>query len=130
MFCTHNYAYVTYPTANSKVFGPKRYTSEPKKSERTQVIIAFARADFYLLSNGMEKWTTNEVCSFIANKGFQEDVVELFSVNRITGEVLSLLTEDDLKELGVAALGDRKLLLKALKTAQASEGKQVIESVN
>lgn len=67
--------------------------------------------------DAMEKWSTVEVCNFISSKGFQEDVIQLFSVNRISGEVLPLLTDGDLKELGVAALGDRKLLLKYFKTA-------------
>ena len=52
----------------------------------------------------------------VASKGFQEDVIRLFSVNRISGEVLPQLNDGDLKELGVAALGDRKLLLKLFKT--------------
>ena len=60
----------------------------------------------------MERWSTSEVCEFIAEKGFEEDVIELFRVNRIRGPVLSLLTDAELKELGVAAMGDRKLLLK------------------
>ena len=55
----------------------------------------------------MEKWSTDKVCSFIAGKGFQEDIINLFSVNRISGEVLLLLSDGDLKELGVAALGYR-----------------------
>ena len=50
-------------------------------------------------------------------KASKEDVINLFSVNRISGEVLPLLSDGDLKELGVAALGDRKLLLKHFKTA-------------
>ena len=60
----------------------------------------------------MENWSVQEVCSFIEQKGFEDDVIELFRVNRIRGPALSLLTEEDLKELGVAALGDRKILLK------------------
>ena len=55
------------------------------------------------------------MCNFIAFKGFQQDVIQLFNVNRISGEVLPLLSDGDLKELGVAALGDRKLLLKCFK---------------
>ena len=39
-------------------------------------------------------------------------MIELFRVNRIRGPALSLLTEEDFRELGVAALGDRKILLK------------------
>ena len=37
-----------------------------------------------------------------------------FAENKIDAETLSELTADDLKELGVAALGDRKKLLKAI----------------
>ena len=37
-------------------------------------------------------------------------VVEIFRENRIDGSVLIDLTVDDMKELGVKALGDRKKL--------------------
>lgn len=60
----------------------------------------------------MEGWSVEEVCEFIEEQGFQKDVIELFRSNRIRGPVLSMLTDEELKELGVAALGDRKLLLK------------------
>lgn len=60
----------------------------------------------------MESWSVEEVCGFIEEKGFEKDVIELFRANRIRGPVLSTLTDEELKELGVAALGDRKLLLK------------------
>ena len=53
-----------------------------------------------------------ELCNFIEDEGFEKDVVELFRGNRIRGPVLPLLTSEDLKELGVAALRDRKILLK------------------
>ena len=60
----------------------------------------------------METWSVEEVCGYIEEKGFENDVIELFRANRIRGPVLSMLTDDELKELGVAALGDRKILLK------------------
>ena len=60
----------------------------------------------------MESWSVEQVCRFIEEKGFEEDVIELFRVNRIRGQVLSMLTDEELKELGIVALGDRKLLLK------------------
>jgi len=60
----------------------------------------------------MEGWSVQELCNFIEDEGFEKDVVELFRGNRIRGPVLPLLTLEDLKELGVAALRDRKILLK------------------
>ena len=69
----------------------------------------------------MESWSAEEVCCFIAEKGFEKDVIELFRVNRIRGPVLSLLTDAELKELGVAALGDRKLLLKLFQHTSSSK---------
>lgn len=78
------------------------------------------RKFIYVSNEVMESWSTNEVCSFIAEKDFEKDVVELFRVNRIRGPVLSLLTDTELKELGVTALGDRKLLLKLFQHASTS----------
>ncbi|XP_065885283.1 uncharacterized protein [Dysidea avara] len=56
----------------------------------------------------MEKWSINEVCDFLSENDFEEDIVECFRVNKIRGRVLFLLSEDDMKQLGLDALGDRK----------------------
>ena len=73
----------------------------------------------------MESWSVQEVCSFIEEKGFEKDVIELFRKNRIRGPALSLLSEEDLKELGVAALGDRKILLKLLQPTTLTDKNKV-----
>lgn len=61
------------------------------------------------------------------------DFAETFRANRIRPEVLPSLTNEDLKELGVTALGDRKLLLASIaemqtlppeRTTTASEGER------
>ena len=39
---------------------------------------------------------------------------EMFRANDIDGELLSRLTNDDLKDIGVASLGHRKKLLEAI----------------
>ena len=56
----------------------------------------------------MEQWNINEVCDFLSENDFDEDIVECFRVNKIRGRVLFLLSEDDMKQLGLGALGDRK----------------------
>jgi SAM domain (Sterile alpha motif) len=47
---------------------------------------------------------------------------QAFRDNEIDLRVLSELTVDDLKELGVAAIGDRRLLLKAIADLSANPG--------
>jgi len=44
-----------------------------------------------------------------------------FRENNIDGEILARLTAEDLKELGVALVGDRRKLLEAIATLRASE---------
>lgn len=52
-----------------------------------------------------------EVCSILLAAGFDEATVEIFRVNKIDRTILLDLDKDDVKELGVTALGDRKKLL-------------------
>ena len=63
----------------------------------------------------MDSWSISDVCDFLADNNFDEEVVIVFRRNKINGKVLSLLTEEDFKELGLAALGDRRLLSHLLK---------------
>ena len=43
-----------------------------------------------------------------AANNFDEEVVKVFHSNKVNGKVLSLLTEEDFKELRLTALGDRQ----------------------
>ena len=57
----------------------------------------------------MESWSVAEVSEFLVANGFDEEV-ELFRRNKIRGKVLKLLTDRDLQEMGLTAIGDRRLL--------------------
>ena len=63
----------------------------------------------------MESWSVLDVSDFLTANNFDEEVVKVFRCNKINGKVLSLLTEADFKELGLTALGDRRLLSHLLK---------------
>ena len=63
----------------------------------------------------MESWNIEEVCEFLMKYEFDEEVVQIFRVNKISGSVLVLLSDTDMKELGLTALGDRKRLQFLLK---------------
>ena len=54
------------------------------------------------------------------------DYAEAFAKNRIKFDHLADLCEDDLRELGVAAMGDRKALLRAI-AALADESVDLTE---
>ena len=58
----------------------------------------------------MENWSVAEVSEFLDANGFDEEVIELFRLNKIRGKVLKLLTDKDLQEMGLTAIGDRRLL--------------------
>lgn len=52
----------------------------------------------------------NEVCQLLRKRGFDELIVETFEKNKIDMNVLKDIDADDMKELGITALGDRKRL--------------------
>ena len=58
-----------------------------------------------------------DVASWLRNLGL-ERYETAFRENDVGAEVLGLLTADDLKELGVAAVGHRRLLLAAIAKLQ------------
>ena len=50
------------------------------------------------------------VCRLLSDAGFDNTVVEIFRENKVDLEVLISLDKEDMLELGVVALGDRKRL--------------------
>lgn len=60
-------------------------------------------------------WTANQVCRYINGIGGQVSTYgEVFLSKQINGEKLMMLTEDDLKDLGVDELGVRKKIMNGL----------------
>lgn len=76
----------------------------------------------------MEFLSIVEVGLLLQAQGFQDDVVEVFRLNKIDGCTLLELNRDDLKELGIVALADRKRLEKMIDKGKAPE--RNVETVN
>ena len=76
------------------------------------------------MAKSLGSLTTPEVCSLLKESGFDTDVVETFQKNKIDGTTFLDLDADDLKVLGVVALGDRKRIQK-LKEAAAESFNEV-----
>ena len=66
----------------------------------------------------------NKVCELLKKKDFDEEVVEVFRKNKVSEAVLIELDYDDLKELGIVALGDRKMIKKLINELQVQEPPQ------
>ena len=52
--------------------------------------------------------SVERVCDFLVQNGFDYEVVGAFRQNKIDWDVFAQLDRDDIRELGVTALGDRK----------------------
>ena len=66
------------------------------------IIITTSVVNFYAPS------IMEEVSSLLTNAGFDTEIVQIFVSNKIDRSVLATLTTQDMKELGIVALGDRK----------------------
>ena len=69
----------------------------------------------------MQGLSAVDVCKLLQANGFEVEVAEVFLENKIDGSTLLDLNSEDLKELGITALGDRKRLQKlCTQTAKVS----------
>ena len=66
--------------------------------------------------------STEEICNLLLENGFHHSVADVFRDNKIDGAVLADLDKDDMKELGISALGDRKKLQQLINQLKNSEG--------
>lgn len=60
----------------------------------------------------MSSLNISDVCKLLRENGFDEEVIETMRTNKIDGSTFIDLNSQDLKELGIVALGDRKRLEK------------------
>ena len=63
----------------------------------------------------LEDWSNADVIKWLYINSFQ-DYIDSFISNSIDGEALMLVDDKQLKDMGVAALGHRKKILKMIKT--------------
>ena len=70
--------------------------------------ILLKRKVFFLIIL-VNEWTTKEVSEWLSQIGFG-DCIDDFRENNIEGDSLLFLSNDDLKELGISALGDRRIM--------------------
>jgi hypothetical protein len=65
----------------------------------------------------LQFWTSDRVSEWLASLGLGH-LKELFQEHRISGDVLMELSQTDLAEMGVSALGDRKRIIRGIALLQ------------
>jgi hypothetical protein len=75
------------------------------------------------------KWDATQMASYLKAKADLGDYYEMIVEHKVTGEVAPRLTDADLKEMGIASIGDRKRFSKALSGLQKEHRKQEREKV-
>ena len=74
-------------------------------------------------------WTAVELAEYLRIQYGMDDYSEVFAHNHITGLVAPNLREDNLKDMGIAILGDRIRLLQALQTLRFCQDMQQHEAI-
>ena len=87
---------------------------------------AYTESDLFERSWLATTLKVDGVRQLLIERDFAEDVVEIFRENRINGIVLRDLTVDDMKELGVKALGDRKKLSSLIEAVKSGRHAPVV----
>ena len=64
------------------------------------------------MNSQIAEGSTESICELLMDNGFDISIVEVFHHNKVDGEVFLELDSNDMKELGISALGDRKKLQK------------------
>lgn len=64
------------------------------------------------MASNITGWSTLQVKEWCEVLGFDNNVVSALVDNKIDGNALSTITESELKECGIIALGDRKKLIR------------------
>lgn len=103
-------AELNVPEIDSKTL--KRMAKEREKEEKRNRRMSKSYNEMGDMQKGA-KWKISDVCDWLVAMDMAE-YVSTFKKNRIDGVALLNLSENDLKELGVLAVGARKKILQAI----------------
>lgn len=76
-----------------------------------------------------ESWSARAFASYLKEQHNLPQYYELVIQHDITGKVAPQLTEDNLKEMGISSIGDRKRFQLAIREMQAQDRKKQREAV-
>jgi len=81
-----------------------------------------------LVDKDFHKWSSVEVAAHLGKKGLK-GYTELFQQHKIDGSVFHNLTEENLKEMGIESVGDRKKVMAAIKDLRETSDQKNREKI-
>jgi hypothetical protein len=94
--------------------GPTPEPQTAQHSHHSQQPTPIARQALSYPGTTPQDWTPSEVVAWMRNLGFEEDIVETFFYNDISGSILMELRLEDLKELDIKSFGKRHRVMAAI----------------
>jgi len=84
---------------------------------------------YKLCDKKFESWTSYEIAQFIQSKEDIGNYATLFQSHRIDGSVAHRITDDDLKDMGITAIGDRHRIIAALESLKQAKAQKDREKI-
>ena len=84
---------------------------------------------YTLADKNFTQWSSSEVASYLQSKEELGNYAELFQSHKIDGSVAYRLTDEDLKDMGIKAIGDRHRILSALETMKKAKDQKDREKI-
>ena len=100
--------------------GPTPEPQPVQYSQHSQQPTPIARQALAYPQTGPHDWTPSEVVGWMRNLGFEDDIVEKFFYNDISGSILLELQLEDLKELDIKSFGKRHRVMTAIQRLKKS----------
>jgi hypothetical protein len=85
---------------------------------------------YNLTDKKFELWNSSEVAEFIQSKAdIPDSYGELFKSHKIDGSIAHKITDNDLKDMGITAIGDRHRIITALESLKAAKEQKDREKI-
>jgi hypothetical protein len=79
-------------------------------------------SEFLLEQKDFEEWTAAELAEYFKQKtDLDNNYAELLQKQKVDGKVAPSLTEDDLRQMGIDTVGDRKRVMEAIHTLKRAK---------
>jgi len=84
---------------------------------------------YKLSDKKFEAWSSTEVAQYIQSKEDIGNYAELFQVHRIDGSIAHRITDKDLADMGITAIGDRHRIMAALQSLKEAKAQKDREKI-
>ncbi|CAG7991051.1 unnamed protein product [Penicillium salamii] len=108
------------PTPEPQSVQYPQYSQYAQHSQHSQQPTPISKQSMVSSQTGPHDWTPSEVVGWMRNLGFEDDIVETFFYNDISGSILLELQTEDLKELDIKSFGKRHRVMSSIQSLRSS----------